>query len=117
MDLPARLRVEPSGAVGQVVTGDPGYRGVAQAHRRDRSGHPARLVGVQRRWLAGVDLAEVTAPGAPVAADQEGGLAVLPAFEDVRQPASSHTVCRPSRPTSFLSAKYSGPVRSRAFIH
>src|SRR5271169_284177 len=84
MDLPARLRVEPSGAVGQVVTGDPGYRGVAQAHRRDRSGHPARLVGVQRRWLAGVDLAEVTAPGAPVAADQEGGLAVLPAFEDVR---------------------------------
>src|SRR6202035_3550519 len=34
--------------------------------------------------LAGVDLAEVTPPGALVAADEEGCLAVLPALEDVR---------------------------------
>jgi len=32
----------------------------------------------------GVAPTAVTAPGAPVAADQERGLAVLPAFEDVR---------------------------------
>src|SRR6266566_7734212 len=33
------------------------------------------------------------------------------------QPASSHTVCRPSRWTRFFSARYSGPVRSRVLIH
>src|SRR3954451_14912559 len=33
------------------------------------------------------------------------------------QPASSHTVCRPSRRTSDLSSVYSGPVRSRVLIH
>src|SRR4051812_24263169 len=33
------------------------------------------------------------------------------------QPASSHTVCRPSRRTSDLSSVYSGPVFSRVLIH
>src|SRR3984957_13626184 len=33
------------------------------------------------------------------------------------QPASSHTVCRPSRRTSCLSSVYSGPVRSLVLIH
>src|SRR5215212_9581063 len=33
------------------------------------------------------------------------------------QPASSHTVCRPSRRTSDLSSVYSGPVLSRVLIH
>ena len=33
------------------------------------------------------------------------------------QPASSHTVCSPSRRTSCLSSVYSGPVRSRVLIH
>src|SRR6266566_997706 len=33
------------------------------------------------------------------------------------QPASSHTVCRPSRLTRLFSAVYSGPVRSRVLIH
>src|SRR5450631_977605 len=32
------------------------------------------------------------------------------------QPASSHTVCRPSRRTRFFSSVYSGPVRSRVLI-
>src|SRR5919112_5147144 len=32
------------------------------------------------------------------------------------QPASSHTVCSPSRRTSDLSSVYSGPVRSRVLI-
>ena len=42
--------------------------------------------GVERRGLAGVDLAEVAAAGALVAADQEGGFAVFPALEDVGTP-------------------------------
>src|SRR6476620_6894599 len=33
------------------------------------------------------------------------------------QPASSHTVCSPSRRTSDFSSVYSGPVRSRVLIH
>src|ERR687889_929172 len=33
------------------------------------------------------------------------------------QPASSQTVCSPSRRTSDLSSVYSGPVRSRVLIH
>src|SRR3712207_1484359 len=33
------------------------------------------------------------------------------------QPASSQTVCRPSRRTSDLSSVYSGPVLSRVLIH
>src|SRR5689334_11741516 len=33
------------------------------------------------------------------------------------QPASSHTVCSPSRRTSDLSSVYSGPVLSRVLIH
>src|SRR4051812_32218004 len=33
------------------------------------------------------------------------------------QPASSQTVCRPSRRTSDFSPVYSGPVRSRVLIH
>src|SRR4029453_1951308 len=33
------------------------------------------------------------------------------------QPASSQTVCRPSRRTSDFSSVYSGPVLSRVLIH
>src|SRR6476620_903461 len=33
------------------------------------------------------------------------------------QPASSHTVCSPSRRTSDFSSVYSGPVLSRVLIH
>ena len=33
------------------------------------------------------------------------------------QPASSHTVCRPSRFTSDLSSVYSGPIFARVLIH
>src|SRR5699024_5212026 len=40
--------------------------------------------GVEVRGLTGVDLAEVAAAGALGAADQERGLPVLPALEDVR---------------------------------
>src|SRR6266516_3326498 len=82
--LRAGLRVQPGAAVRQVIAGHPGDRRVAQAHGGHRPGHPARLVGVQRARLAGRDLAEVAAPGAHLAADQERGLAVFPALEDVR---------------------------------
>ena len=83
MDLADRLGVQPRAAVGQVVAGDAGDGGVLQAHRGDALGDPARLVGVEVGRLAGVDLAEVAAPGALVAADEEGGLAVFPALVDV----------------------------------
>src|SRR6478735_7257811 len=33
------------------------------------------------------------------------------------QPASSHTVCRPSRRTRPLSSVYSGPILARVLIH
>ena len=77
------LGVQPGAAVGEVVAGDAGDGGVAQLHRLHRLGDPARLVAVERLGLAGVDLAEVAAPGALVAADEERRLAVLPALEDV----------------------------------
>src|SRR6185369_5879673 len=83
VDLAHRLGVEPGAAVGQVVAGDTGDRRVPQAHGDDRLGDPARFVGVELGRLAGVDLAEVTPPGALIAADEEGGLPVLPAFIDV----------------------------------
>ena len=83
MDLPDRLGVQPRTAVGKVVAGDTGDGRVAQPHLRHRLGDAARLVDVVRRGLAGVDVAEVTAPRALVAADEEGRLAVLPALVDV----------------------------------
>src|SRR5690606_21786352 len=46
-------------------------------------GDTAGLVGVVGGRLAGVDLAEVAAPRALAAADEEGGLAILPALVDV----------------------------------
>ena len=49
----------------------------------DAVGHAAGLVAVEVGGLAGVDLAEVAAPRALVAADQEGRLAVFPALVDV----------------------------------
>ena len=67
----------------QVVAGDAGDGGVAQLHLLDRLRDPARLVTVERLRLAGVDLAEVAAARALVAADEERRLAVLPALEDV----------------------------------
>ena len=48
-----------------------------------RLGDAARLVAVELGGLAGVDLAEVAAARALVAADEEGGLAVFPALVDV----------------------------------
>src|SRR5450830_647258 len=83
VDLVHGLGVEPGPAVGQVVARDAGHGRVAQAHGANRLGDPPRLVGVEVGGLAGVDLTEVTAAGALVTADQEGCLAVFPAFEDV----------------------------------
>src|SRR5690606_14049240 len=70
-------------AVGLVVTGDAGDGGVPQPHLRDRLGHAARLVTVERPRPAGGDVAEVAPSGADVAPDEEGRLAVLPALVDV----------------------------------
>src|SRR5699024_4229157 len=46
-------------------------------------GHTPRLVGVQFGGLAGVDLAEVAPARALAPTDQERGLPVLPALEDI----------------------------------
>jgi hypothetical protein len=81
--LPDGLGVEPGPAVDEVVAGHSGDGGVAKAHPADALGDAAGLVPVERRRPAGVDLAEVAAPRALLAADEEGGLAVLPALEDV----------------------------------
>ena len=83
VDLTDGLGVEPGALVLEVVAGDAGDGRVAQPHRLHARRDPARLVAVERRRLAGVDLAEVAAPGALLAADEEGRLAVLPALEDV----------------------------------
>ena len=77
------LGVQPGAAVGQVVAGDAGDRGVAELHLLHALGDAARLVAVEGLGLAGVDLAEVAAPRALVTADEERRLAVLPALEDV----------------------------------
>src|SRR5690606_10343254 len=77
------LGVQPRAGVRQIVSGDAGDRGVAQAHPGDALGDPSRFVGVVCGGLPGVDLAEVAAPCALRAADEEGRLAVLPALVDV----------------------------------
>ena len=86
VDLPDGLGVEPGAAVVEVVAGDAGDGRVPQPHLAHGLGDPARLVGVQLGGTAGVDLAEVTAPRALLAADQERGLPVLPALVDVGAP-------------------------------
>src|SRR5829696_7784935 len=83
-DGPDGFGVQPRATVGQVVAGNARDGGVAQPHRLHALGDAAWLVAVERGGFTGVDLAEVAAPGALLAADQEGGLAVLPALEDVR---------------------------------
>src|SRR5690606_12982304 len=84
VDLADGLGVEPRAAAVEVVTRDTGDGRVAPAHPPDALGHPARLVGVELGGLTRVDLAEVAPPRALVTADEERGLAVLPALVDVR---------------------------------
>jgi hypothetical protein len=83
LDLADRLGVQPRAAVGEIVSSHAGDGRVAQAHRGHTLGDPPRLIAIQVGGLAGVDLAEVTAPGALLAADEERRLAVLPALVDV----------------------------------
>ena len=83
VDLADGFGVEPDALVGEVVAGHAGDGGVAELHRLDRPGHLGGFEHVHGGGLAGVDLAEVAAPGAFGAADQEGGFLVFPAFKDV----------------------------------
>ena len=83
MDCPHGLRIKPCALVGQVVSGHARNRGVPQLHRRDRFGNASRFVAVEGGRLSGIDLAEVASAGADVAADEECGFAVFPAFADV----------------------------------
>ena len=117
VDLHAGVPVQPGSAVGQVIAGDAGHGRVPQAHRRNRLGNPAGLVGVKQARLAGGDLAEVAPPRALVAADQEGGFPVLPAFEDVGAASLLANRVQPSCLTSCCSSVNCGPVRSLVLIH
>src|SRR5664279_818371 len=83
MDRTDGLGVQPCALVGQVVAADTGHGRVPQAHRLDALRDALRLLGVVRGGLGRLDLAEVAPARAGVAADEERGLAVLPAFEDV----------------------------------
>ena len=78
-----RLRMQPRTTIGQVVAGDPRHGRVSEVHPRDALGHAPRFIRVVVGGLAGVDLAEVAAPRALRSADEEGRLAVFPAFVDV----------------------------------
>ncbi len=82
-DRPDGCRPEACSAVGQVVAGHAGHHHVPEAHRRHRLRDPSRLLLVHRARLGGHDVAEPAAPGALLAEDQERGLPVLPALEDV----------------------------------
>src|SRR5690606_9303013 len=83
VDLADGLRVEPGPAILQVVARDARDGGVAQTHLAHGLGHAPRLVTIEGAGLAGVDLAEVAAAGALLAADEERGLPVLPTLVDV----------------------------------
>src|SRR5215212_11352064 len=78
------LGIEPGAFVWQIIAADTGHGCVPQVHLLNRFGHSQWLARVEVRWLAGIDLAEIAAPGTGVAADQKGSLAVLPTLEDVR---------------------------------
>src|SRR3954469_20116952 len=82
-DLADRLGVKPRALVVEVITRDARDGCVTQPHRLHALRNSSRLVAVERRGLAGVDLAEVTTSRALLAADEERRLAVLPALEDV----------------------------------
>src|SRR5690606_37066270 len=56
---------------------------VAQSHRPDTLGDPARLVEVELLRLTGVDREDVATTGALVAPNQDRRLAILPALVDV----------------------------------
>src|SRR5690606_24973605 len=84
VDLLAGAGEQARRAVLEIVTGDAGDRRVAQAHLLDRLRHLERLHRIHGHRLAGRDIAEVAAACAGVTADEEGRLAILPAFEDVR---------------------------------
>ena len=83
VDLADGLSAQPGSLVLEVVTADRGDGGIAQSHLLDGFGDAAGLVPVVFLRLGRFDLAEVAPTSAVVTADEEGGLAILPALEDV----------------------------------
>jgi hypothetical protein len=117
VNLPDGLGIQARRAVGLVVAGDAGDGRVAQPHRRHRFGDAPRLVEVER-W------------GRPVAISQKSQrrVQVSPPMRKVAsrssqhskmlgQPASWHTVCRPSRLTIEWISEYCGPILAVVRIH
>ena len=86
MDETTRLRIQPRGAVGQIVSGHARDRHVAQVQVTHRLGDAAGLVLVVLRGTPRRDVTEVAAARAQGSAEQERRLAVLPALVDVGAP-------------------------------
>src|SRR5699024_4622190 len=84
VDLAHGLGIEPRPAVLEIVAGHTRDRRVAQTHLTHRGAHTATLVRVEFGRLAGVDPTELAAADALLSGDEERGLPILPAFEDVR---------------------------------
>src|SRR5918998_4894380 len=84
-----------------------------QPHRLHRFGDPSRLVTVQIGGAAGVDLAEVAAAGALVAADEKRCLPILPALVDVGATsclADRVQALAPDKPLEFAKRRpHGGP--------
>jgi hypothetical protein len=76
-------RVVRRAAVGHVVAVHRRHHDVAQRHRLDRLGEPARLPGVEGQRRAAGDRAVGAVPRAHVAHDEEGRRPVVPALADV----------------------------------
>ena len=81
--LADRLGEDPGSAVGQVVAGHARHDDVLEAHRPDRLGDAARLVGIEPGGPAGLHGTEPAGPGAGVAQDHDRGRALVPALPDV----------------------------------
>ena len=70
-------------AVRQVIAVDRGDHDMAQPEPGHGIGDPGGLVGGQRAGLASAHVAEAAGPGAGVAHDHHGGVALRPAFADI----------------------------------
>ena len=82
-DLARCLSVEPCCAIGKVISGDTRDGCIAKSHLCDRFSDTSWLIAVVFCGAAGGDIAKIAAAGADRSAEQEGCLAVFPAFVNI----------------------------------
>ena len=73
-----------STAISQIIAIHAGDHHMAQPKRSNCFCDPARFIRIQRLWNTGRDIAEGTGAGAGLAHDHHGGVALRPAFADIR---------------------------------